>query len=224
MVTSVHTDSPVKNEILKLALSGAEGTASDFIIWLNGFGIRNITPEQVHNCLEELAAEGRMISRTLHSICDYRISSPVEHNQFYNYKVFSDKRFSAIQLIRSRIESFLRYFRVREEEQIDIVIALTEALENAVKYSDREEIEVSYTIEDLQSDSDSPHSRRFRLEIKNHAAESSPHEDILSGKYADGSITLMKGLKVMYQLFDELDLNLDHGSGVVTLKASKKLE
>lgn len=218
------SESSLKNDIVSLAKGGAKGSPSDFHKWIICYGSSNATLEQVEAALRELVSEGKLVSKEMHSLSDFRIRETSEFDRSFTYKVLSDNNYSSIQLVRSRVESFLNYYHVPETEKIDIIIALTEGMENAVKYSDHYEIEVSYRIEDLPAGSQNSKNRRFFLEIRNHSASSSPHADILSGKYSDGSVTLMKGLKVMDQLFDELDLNLDSSTGMVVLRAIKYLE
>jgi len=216
----------IRDEILKLARLGCGGTPRNFLMWINrNSGKESLTISEVVAELQNLRDEGTLVEKKLHKHSDFYLNEETPYDQEYNYFVFSDNEYSALQFVRSRLEAFLGFHNVSEDLATDIIIASTEALENAVKYSDHNKIYIHYKTgysDELPADLKKK-VPAFYIEITNHTQDGTPHADLLNGQYDSGKITLMKGLKVMNQLFDFMDLSLDEKSRIVTLKGAKYL-
>jgi len=198
----------IKNQLLELGRSGCQGNVRDFMVWLEN---DSIDVHQLNAALQELKEQGLF---ALHSdfpdeyyYIGERFFAPIQ-----TYSVSGRLSSSPLQLVRSRLEAFLRYHHVREELVIDISIAATEAMENAVKYSDHKKIDVRYEI----------HEGNFRIKIVNRMGEVSPEKDIATGKYS-GTATLMRGIMIMTRLLDEMDIEIEEGQGLAVFTGMRKL-
>jgi anti-sigma regulatory factor (Ser/Thr protein kinase) len=111
------------------------------------------------------------------------------------------------------MEAFLRSQGTADETLMDISIATTEAMENAVKYSDHSPIEVSYSVE----------NGVFHIMIKNRLSEVRLEKDIEAGKYTS-TTTLMRGMMVMVKLFDEMDIEILEEEKLAVFQAHKRIK
>ena len=184
------TDSRLHQSLLDLGKTGVQGNIKDFVVWLAYLGI-NADESTVHNALNDLAAGGSFQSSSEFP-GEFKFSGKLDLPTKVDYHVSGDLNQSPIQLVRSRLESFLKTFGATEEDIIDLTIGTTEAMENAVKYSDHKRIDISYQIRD----------GIFEIRIENNVSDVEPEKDIEAGKYS-ASFTLMRGMMVMVKLFDE---------------------
>ena len=208
--------SKLKDAILELGNVGCQGNLHDYQAWLRYYH-RNkevdfeITDESVSKTLDELISEGSF--KTHPEFPDeYLLSNPTSLPDKVEYIVSGALDDSPIQLVRSRLEAFLRSHQVSNEIIIDLTIGTTEAMENAVKYSDHRKIEVSYHITD----------QVFHIQVINRMGDTSAEEDIEAGKYSS-SVTLMRGMMVMVKLFDDMDIDISEETKSAIFKASKNL-
>lgn len=202
----------MKEFILKLAESGCRGTIKDFHSWLDAEGI-DVPMDSVQGVLRELVDQGIFLFQdsTTH---DYWLSRAVKFGDREKYYVSSDIKHSPIQMVRSRLEGFLSSHRISGEQLLDLIVGVTEALENAVKYSpDHSQISVNYFLENGE----------FHIRIKNRNRERYVEKDILEGKYDQESFTLMRGMLVMRKLFDDMDLSIEENEQMVVFTAKLKL-
>ena len=198
--------------ILELCAQGNQGNLHDFSRWLwfeyklecNETEIDNIFAELVQKNL--LMHHGEILSEYLQTdACKFL--SKVE------YFVSSDIKSSPIQFVRSRLESFLKFHNTSNTDIIDISIATTEAMENAVKYSNEKKIKVMYSID----------GNKFHICMENEIKNTVPEDDILSGKYS-GSITLMRGMMVMVKLLTEVDIDIDEDRNIAIFRGNHILK
>jgi len=201
----------VISALRELVESGCWGNHKDFAAWLSFDYNLNEQEDEVLKALEDLVVQGLLEKHE--SLNDEFIlkslnfAKPITH-----YRVSGFLKDSPIQMVRSRLETFFRTHDVPDEMIVDMSIATTEAMENAVKYNDQNPIEIDYSLADGD----------FRIEIRNGLKEVEIERDIEAGKY-NSSLTLMRGMMVMSKLFDELDIDIKDAENLAVFTAKKKV-
>jgi anti-sigma regulatory factor (Ser/Thr protein kinase) len=208
--SSIRLVSTLEQTILDLAGRGCQGTVKDFTSWA-AFLTGAADPVEVERALDACVASGKLrqhqdIPLEFHSTSDLTFPIRVE------YSVSGEVTAGPIQMVRSCMEAFLRFHGASEENVMDISIATTEAMENAVKYSDHSPIRVSYWIE----------NRVFHITITNRLSDVRLEQDIADGKYTS-TTTLMRGMMVMVKLFDEMDIQIREDEKIAVFAAHKAL-
>ena len=202
----------LKVELQALARTGCQGNAADYAAWLRHAGKLGANAvEAVGAALKGLASEGVFRNHPEFEH-EFLAQSPEQLPHSVSYSVSRRLEDSPIQMVRSRLDCFLRQHHVTEDHIIDLSIATTEAMENAVKYSDGGEIDVSYQILDSV----------FKIRVVNRIRDARPEDDIEAGKYSS-SVTLMRGMMVMVKLFDEMDIDIQEEKGSAVFTGMKKL-
>ena len=202
----------LQRALLDLGESGCQGNSQDYRVWVELFHNLKASPAEVESALASLERAGRM-RRHADFPNEYLLTDVPRFETSVEYQVSGMLEHAPIQMVRSRLESFLRYHATHESDIIDISIATTEAMENAVKYSDHKEITVSYGIS----------NSTFSIRIVNRIGETELESDIEQGKYT-GSITLMRGMMVMVKLFDDVDIDISEDEGLAIFKATTELK
>ncbi|MDH5720665.1 MAG: hypothetical protein OEZ13_08615 [Spirochaetia bacterium] len=135
--------------------------------------------------------------------------------------IFSGKN-EDVFFIANRLElEPLHYFRARTQNYClnkgisikcinDIIIGSTEAVENAVKYSDTVSIAVKQTFVD----------HIYTLDIINTTEKINFSEEYLEKKYSEKG-SLMRGVHIMNKLFDHVDIIREDEKDRVILSAKK---
>lgn len=200
----------LKAELAKLARTGCQGNAADFTAWLKFAGVSGVSTTEVSSALADLEGEG-LLKKHPEFTKEYLSTKPDPVGTKVSYSVSSNLEDSPIQMVRSRLDYFLDCHNAPESLVIDMTIAVTEAMENAVKYSSGGNIDITYHITDGV----------FNIRVVNQIAEASPQDDIESGKYSS-SVTLMRGMMVMVKLFDEMDIDIQEEKGAAVFTGSKK--
>lgn len=203
----------VIEHLLELGRAGCQGNAQDYQSWVRYAYALEVSAEDVDQRLSSMVADGHF--RTHPDIpSEFLYAGQPDFPSQIKYRVSGDLNNSPLQMVRSRLEAFLRHHGASEEEIIDVSIGTTEAMENAVKYSDHKDIDVSYEIRD---------DGVFHIRIVNRIGNVQPEQDIESGKYS-GSLTLMRGMMVMVKLFDEMDIDISEEQQLAIFEAHKKLQ
>jgi len=202
----------VLSALRELVHSGCWGNHRDFTAWL-GFAYKlTLDESQAAEALEALVNEGLLIKHDSISnefiLTDLSNAKPVTE-----YMVSGYLKDSPIQMVRARLETIFRIHNVPEDTIVDMSIATTEAMENAVKYNDHNPIAIEYSLTDGE----------FRIEIRNGLKEVHIERDIEAGKY-NSSLTLMRGMMVMSKLFDELDIDIKDAENQAVFTARKKVQ
>lgn len=193
--------------LLDLGKAGCQGNASDFSCWARFCGAPE-AKDSVNGVLESLVSQGKFrVADT-----EFFFAGPFSFPSKVEYRVSGVLQEAPIQMVRSRLDSFLRFHRASEDEVIDVSIATTEAMENAVKYSDHQPINVGYWID----------GHTFHIKIVNTLREVKPEADIEAGKYSS-SYTLMRGMMVMVKLFDDVNIDISEEKNEAVFSAHKKL-
>lgn len=205
------SDSKLLNAILELGKSGCQGNTKDYECWLSFQDGVKYSASVIQEILEELKNKGEFQTHQDFP-GEYMLSSVPPFPDSVDYSVSGNLADSPLQLVRSRLEAFLKYHGISEEEIIDLTIGTTEAMENAVKYSDHKGIDVHYRM----------NGDVFEIKIVNSIEEVIPEQDIEAGKYSS-SVTLMRGMMVMVKLFDEMDIDIKEELGKAIFIASRKL-
>ncbi len=193
--------------LLDLGRAGCQGNASDFSCWARFSGAAG-AENSAESILNTLVDQGKF----RHADGEYLFSGPLSFPAKVEYRVSGLLQEAPIQMVRSCLDSFLRFHRASEDEVIDVSIATTEAMENAVKYSDHQPINVGYWID----------GHTFHIKIVNTLREVKPEADIEAGKYSS-SYTLMRGMMVMVKLFDDVNIDISEEKNEAVFSAHKKL-
>ena len=202
----------LKVELRALAQTGCQGNAADYTAWLRYAGkLGDSAVDSIASALKSLAAEGPFRTHSEFQQ-EYLATEPEQLPDKVSYSVSSRLEDSPIQMVRSRLDCFLRQHKVSESHIIDLSIATTEAMENAVKYTSGGDITVSYSIAD----------NVFNIRVVNRIRDARPEDDIEAGKYSS-SVTLMRGMMVMVKLFDEMDIDIQEEKGSAVFTGMKKL-
>ncbi|MEQ8350174.1 MAG: ATP-binding protein [Leptospiraceae bacterium] len=205
------TNPAVISALRELIQSGCWGNHKDFRSWLRFEYNIDSTEEETLSALQTLTSEGLLKNHDSISE-EFVLASITEATPITRYRVSGFLKDSPIQMVRARLETFFRIKELPEELIVDMSIATTEAMENAVKYNDQNPIEINYSIEDGE----------FRIEIRNGLKEVQIERDIEAGKY-NSSLTLMRGMMVMSKLFDELDIDIKDSENLAIFTARKKV-
>jgi len=203
--------STLEQTILDLASRGCQGTAKDFTSWAAFQNGSAADASEVERILEACLAAGT-VRRHQDIPREYLAQGPLAFAARVEYKVSGEVTTGPIQMVRSCMEAFLRFHGASEETVIDVSIATTEAMENAVKYSDHSPIQVSYWIE----------KSVFYISITNRLSDVRLEQDIAAGKYTS-TTTLMRGMMVMVKLFDEMDIQIREDEKIAVFSAHKSL-
>lgn len=120
--------------------------------------------------------------------------------------------YEPIQLIRSVLISYCKKNAIHEEVIDELAIAITEAVENAVKYSDSAPIITTLKCED----------NILEIRILNSVPAFDLEQEIEKGKFSH-DFSLMRGVLVMSRLLDSIDIQENEGLARVELIGRKKL-
>jgi anti-sigma regulatory factor (Ser/Thr protein kinase) len=228
-------NSNIEYTILKICQKGAIGTISDIHNWIQMYEdlasyIRHKIPGYIKN-VDEKAIQNQingLVSKNLLEdsgkgyneyqykkklLMDTKDNISFKKNKRVAFPVIGSLRYSPLQLIRSRLESFLQYFKVATEDLADISIGVIEAAENAIKYGDGGIITVEYHLDDDDV---------FNILIKNPLKVEPIEDNIKTGKFSEG-FTLMRGIMAINKLFDFFDIQRDDKLREVSFNAQKKL-
>lgn len=202
----------IKEEIIKLGNTGCQGNVEDFCLWIEFYEGTVVTFGAVTRVLTEMVRD-KLWKIHPEIQTEFYSAGAMSFNESVQYYVPGDKDLSPIQLVRSRLESFLKFNKIKNEQIIDLSIATTEAIENAVKYTNDRKIFVEYSIS----------GDNFRVKIINNLTKILPENDIRLGKYTS-SITLMRGMMVMEKLFDDLDIDISEENKKAIFTAEKLIQ
>lgn len=204
--------STIEETLIKLGKVGCSGSIQDFQSWLQ-YEHLDVEPSKVKSALEDLRSSGTFKSGRQYT-GDYQLHETGPFPDSVSYSVPCTISGSILQMVRSRLDAFLHHHGVSEDSKTDIILGITEAMENALKYGVPEsQVRIQYSIAE----------KKITIKIENDVPEVSPHRDIQKGKYRDGSVTLMRGLLVMQKLFDSMELEIQEESRVATFFAEKKI-
>lgn len=145
--------------------------------------------------------------------------SMVDDNQF----VFTEKNediffighqlsLNPLQLIRSRVSNFCKHHGISNVFLDEIIISVTEAAENAVKYSDVGPIYCEQRIENDE----------YKVTLINSIKDYDLSNEIDRGKFSE-NVSLMRGVLVMSKLLDTLNIERKSDLNRVEFIGSKKI-
>ncbi|TGK07706.1 ATP-binding protein [Leptospira semungkisensis] len=212
----------IETRVRELLANGLTGNSQDFHAWIRMDTLRRFReepvfpPDSVQKVLDDLvskkeAAKGKLDPR------EYALSTEStlhkKPSKKEEYLILGRTEFQPMQYVRSRMESFLRANGINEDLIVDLTIGSIEAVENAVKYGDGGNVEVSYSIEK---------ENVFKIRLVNNLRELNIEEDIERGKFSS-TATLMRGMMVMQKLFDKLDLEILEDKRQALFMAEKRL-
>ncbi|MBV6492600.1 MAG: hypothetical protein LDLANPLL_00595 [Turneriella sp.] len=112
--------------------------------------------------------------------------------------VCNDLSLSPLQYIRSRIQNFCSSKGVTTVHRDEIVISVTEAAENAIKYSNVAHVYIHHGIK----------NNEYFIRAVNSVNDLNLRDEISRGKFSE-DVSLMRGVLVMSKLLDFLDIVRD---------------
>lgn len=112
--------------------------------------------------------------------------------------VGNDIKLSPLQYIRSRVQNFCQSKGVNPAQRDEIVISVTEAAENAIKYSNALPVYIEHGIVDGE----------YYIRAINSVNDLNLKDEISRGKFSE-DVSLMRGVLVMSKLLDFLDIARD---------------
>jgi anti-sigma regulatory factor (Ser/Thr protein kinase) len=120
---------------------------------------------------------------------------------------------SPLQYIRSRVQNFCDSKGVIESHRDEIVISVTEAAENAIKYSNVIPVFIEHGIE----------KDEYFIRAINSVNDLNLNDEISRGKFSE-DVSLMRGVLVMSKLLDYLDIARDVDKKRVEFVGRKKVQ
>ncbi|RME92518.1 MAG: hypothetical protein D6767_03085 [Candidatus Hydrogenedentota bacterium] len=124
----------------------------------------------------------------------------------------SDLQAQPLQFIRSRVKNFCEMHRLSEATTDEIIISVTEAAENAIKYSNRYVWVFHHEIQGSE----------YKIRAINSVKDIDLQDEIQRGKFSE-DVSLMRGVLVMSRLLDKLDLERDTQKKRVEFYGIKKI-
>ena len=215
--------------LLKIFEIGAVGTINDFYRWMKMYcQLAALANQEIPGCLQkltesdvreniELLQKKKLIADTGKGFNEFGYLKQFPgflKGEKTAYSLIGNLEFSPLQLVRSRLESFLVHFQANREDLTDLSIGVIEAAENAVKYGDNGQISIEYTLSDTNT---------FHIEITNPIKIEPVEENIKTGKFSEG-FTLMRGIMAINKLFDHFDITRNDELKYVKFIARKKLD
>lgn len=169
---------------------------------------------EFENAIKELTQEGQI--EIIEPFSELRLA---DHTQWIFYGKDEDPFFSAsdltaqpLQFVRSRVKNFCELHSLNEKETDEVIISVTEAAENAIKYSNRYVIVFHQKIQNGE----------YEIQAYNSVQEVDLQNEIERGKFSEEE-SLMRGILVMSRLLDNLDLERDMEKRRVEFIGTKKL-
>jgi len=212
----------LEKEIKTLFSSGVSGNAKDFFSWVQMEVFRkfkdvpNTTLENVQSYIDHLVNLGDVITNSLDAreyLLPEKSSLIRKIGPTEKFVILGALKYNPMQYVRARLDFFLKMNGVADDLRMDLCIAMVEAVENAAKYGDGLNVEVSFIIDK---------SKVFTLEMINTVKDFDLEDDILRGKFSS-TATLMRGMMVMQKLFDSVDLDIIDNRKQAYLKATRKI-
>jgi len=112
--------------------------------------------------------------------------------------VVNDIKLEPLQYIRSRVQNFCDSKGMNPSHRDEIVISVTEAAENAIKYSNVLPVYIEHGIE----------NEEYFIRAINSVNDLNLKDEISRGKFSE-DVSLMRGVLVMSKLLDFLDIVRD---------------
>jgi len=129
-----------------------------------------------------------------------------------SFFVANDINLSPLQYIRSRVQNFCDDKGVISPHRDEIVISVTEAAENAIKYSNVFPVYIHHGIE----------NEEYFIRAINSVNDLNLKDEISRGKFSE-DVSLMRGVLVMSKLLDFLDIVRDVEKKRVEFVGRKKI-
>jgi len=147
---------------------------------------------------------------------EYRLKDHSQWN-FHNqdqesFFICNDLTLSPLQFIRSRVQNFCTEKNISDMHRDEIVISVTEATENAIKYSNAFPVYIEHGIKD----------KEYSVRVVNSVNDVNLTEEISKGKFSE-DVSLMRGVLVMSKLLDFLDIVRDTENRRVEFVGRKKV-
>ncbi|MCX7632499.1 MAG: hypothetical protein N2Z22_04105 [Turneriella sp.] len=187
------------------ALYQQVGVAADY---------RALTRETIEQELAKLVGSGK-----IEKIPPYSELRWVDHNEWLFSNKSKEQFFisnkmeqSPLQYIRSRVQNFCDSKGIVGMQKDEIVISVTEAAENAIKYSNVLAVFIEHGLE----------HNEYYIRTINSVSELNLKEEITRGKFSE-EFSLMRGVLVMSKLLDYIDIARNNDKRWVEFIGKKKV-
>lgn len=124
----------------------------------------------------------------------------------------NDLEHEPLQYVRSRVQNFCSMLNIEQEQTEEIIIAVTEAAENSVKYSNEYTFVVDHGIRGAE----------YHVAFFNSISEINLNDEISRGKFSEEA-SLMRGVLVMSKLLDDIDIERNNEKSRVEFSGFKRL-
>lgn len=232
----------LQNNILQLLTMGFTGSVADFFSWVQLYSnlddyrlppknpqlptlvkqvsqdfvkITNVSKEKVQTALEQLNFLEMAEYIEKHDYYAPSLSKLTipKKNVFLAHR---DSSFAGIQMSRSVFFNLLSSLSERRNRCENFAIAITEAIENAIKFSTAELIAIDYVIKTKMN------RKVLFVYIINAVEETGIDASAIEEKFSE-SKSLMRGILMMNSLLDEMDIQHNEDWGQMEFSCSYKL-
>lgn len=232
----------LQNNILQLLSMGFTGSVDDFFSWARLYSnledyslppknpklsnlvkkfsqdfvkIKNISKDKVQAALEQLnfLEMAEYIEKYKYFAPSFSKLTIPKNNAFLAHR---DSSFSGIQMSRSVFFNLLCSLPERRNRCENFAIAITEAIENAIKFSTSDLIAIDYAIKTKMN------RKILFVYIINAVEEIGVEASAIEEKFSE-SKSLMRGILMMNSLLDEMEIQHNEEWGQMEFSCSYKL-
>jgi len=176
--------------------------------------IQQISIEIFNNTIQELLNEKKI--EIVGQYNEYQYKNKEELN-FYNQNidysfVSTNFSFQPLQFVRSKVQRFCKLHNISQTSLDDIIIAVTEASENAIKYADKPVVAIKQKFK----------KNTYSIKIINSMKEITSSDEVNVEKFSE-DVSLMRGVLIMSKLMDNIDIIQNTKKQRVIFTGSKKI-
>ena len=174
--------------------------------------IKNTSLKMVEENLNQLLISHPMIQKNTN--LEYYIQAKKNNNNAQEFFfIIKDYSYNPIFFMRNKTELFLQQYEIKKEIYDELLIGVTEAIENAIKYTNHSLIYIEHTYEIVTNE--------YRLIIANSIEKTNNQID--TSKYTERK-SLMRGILIMSKIFDNITTNRNEDLEYFLFTAFKKIK
>ena len=166
--------------------------------------------ESVSKYLQEQVSQKRVKLRTDHDkkkfmLSDLSSASFGGKNRQETIFVSNILDHQVVYFFRSKVRNWLQLEKISDSDSMKICIVVTEAIENAMKYSNQFPIVIEHSLK----------NGMYELTVYNSVKKT--NKELLDDVFTKG-VSLMRGILIMMKTLDEFDIDRDEKKNLVILK------
>ena len=171
---------------------------------------KSLDVDSVSKYLREQVSQKRVTLRTDHDrkkfmLSDLSLASFGGKNHQETIFVSNILTHQVVYFFRTKVKNWLKLEKISDADAMKICIVVTEAIENAMKYSDQFPIAIEHSLQ----------NGMYELAIYNSVEKNS--KELLEDVFTKGA-SLMRGILIMMKTLDEFDIDRDDKKNLVILK------